>query len=327
MAIGRRRALLGALATLPAIAAARPVVAQDWPTRPVRTLIGFPPGGGVDIIGRLVAPRLAERLGQPMIVENRAGANGNVAMEAAARAAPDGYTFFYGNIGNLAVTNALYPALSFDTLRDFAPVAQTIEVPLVVAVADNVPARTLQELVAYARANPNRLNAGSAGSGGPSHLTLEVFKRAAKVEIEHVPYRGSAPALQDLAGGRIQLMLDAYNLMRPMVEAGKVRVLAVTAAERQPLLPNVPTAGEAGLPGFVAASWHGFVAPAATPMPIIARLDRAVGEALREPELAKAIGDQGATVRYRSAAEFRDYIAAERARWTGVIREAGITVD
>jgi tripartite-type tricarboxylate transporter receptor subunit TctC len=293
----------------------------------VRVLIGFPPGGGVDIIGRLVAPKLSEKLGQPVIVENRAGANGNIAMDAAAKSAPDGYTLFYGNIGNLAVTNALYRNLGFDTARDFAPMAQTIEVPLVVAVADSVRARTLQDLVAYAKANPGKLNAGSAGAGGPSHLTFEVFKRAAKADITHVPYRGSAPALQDLAGGRIDLMLDAYNLMRPMVEAGKVRVLAVTAAEPQALLPEVPTAGEAGMPGFVAASWHAFVAPAATPPAVVRRVGEAVGTILRETELRRSLAAQGATVRHRDAAELKAYMAAERQRWTAVIKEAGITVD
>ena len=237
----------------------------------MRVLIGFPPGGGVDIIARLLMPKLQERLGQPFLVENRAGANGNIAMDAVVKSPPDGYTLFYGNVGNLAVTNALYANLAFDTQRDFVPVAQSMESSLVIAVTDGLPVRTLAELVAYAKANPGRLNAGSAGAGGPSHLALELFKRQTGTDIVHVPYRGSAPAVQDLAGGRIQLLLDGYSLMRGAVESGRARVLAVAATERQAILPQVPTTAEAGLPGFEAGSWHALMAPAGTPAEAIAR--------------------------------------------------------
>ena len=256
-----------------------------------------------------------------------AGANGNIAMEAVVRAAPDGYTLFYGNVGNLAVTNARYPNLTFDTVRDFAPIGQTMESSLVIAVADAVPARTLAELIAYARANPGRLNGGSAGAGGPSHLALEGFKRAIGAEIVHVPYRGSAPAVQDMAGGRIQIIIDGYSLMRAVVESGRARVLAVTAAERQTILPDVPTTTEAGLPGFEAGSWHGLVAPAGTPAPVIARLEAALGAVMREPEIAQALAQQGVVPRWRDAAAFGRYVAEERTRWTVVVREAGIRLE
>ncbi|MBV1799751.1 tripartite tricarboxylate transporter substrate binding protein [Siccirubricoccus sp. G192] len=322
-----RRRLLTAALTLPCILPRGALAQAAWPARPVRVLVGFPPGGGVDIVARLLMPKLAERLGQPFLVENRAGANGNIAMEAAVKAPADGYTLFYGNVGNLGVTNALYRDLSFDTLRDFAPVAQTMESSLVIAVADAVPVRSLADLLGYARANPGRLNAGSAGAGGPSHLALELFKRQAGLDIIHVPYRGSAPAVQDLAGGRVQMLIDGYSLMRGAVESGRARVLAVAAAERQAILPAVPTATEAGLPGFEAGSWHALVAPANTPPAVLRRLEAAVEWALRETDLPQAFAGQGVAARFRNAAETRAFIAAERERWGGVVREAGITLE
>lgn len=325
----QRRALLAAglgaaVAAQIGDAAAQPAT---YPTRPVRVLIGFPPGGGVDIIARLLAPRLQERLGQPVLVENRAGANGNIAMDAVVKSPPDGYTLFYGNVGNLAVTNALYANLGFDTLRDFVPVAQSMESTLVIAVTDALPVRSLAELIAYAKASPGRLNAGSAGAGGPSHLALELFKRQTGTDIVHVPYRGSAPAVQDLAGGRVQLLLDGYSLMRGAVESGRVRVLAVAAPERQALLPAVPTTAEAGLPGFEAGSWHALVAPRGTPPAALERLEAAMRWALTETDLPQAFAQQGVTARFRDAAATRAYIAAERERWTVVVRAAGITAD
>jgi tripartite-type tricarboxylate transporter receptor subunit TctC len=327
-----RRALLGALrqgALLGALVA--PVIARaqaDYPTRPIRLVVGFPPGGGVDIIARLLAPKLQERLAQPVLVENRGGANGNIAMDLVVKSPADGYVLFYGNIGNLGVTNALYPSLSFDTLRDFAPVAQTMESFLAFTVAADVPAQSLAELIAFAKAHPGRLNGASAGGGGPTHLALELFKRAAGVDITHVPYRGSAPAIQDLAGGRVQLIIDGYTLVRPVVESGRARVLAVTSAARQAALPGVPTAAETpGLAGFEAGSWHMLVAPAATPAAVIRRLDDAVRSAMTETDLPAAFAAQNVAPRYRGAAEARAFLAAERERWTRVIREAGITAD
>ncbi len=317
-----RRSLLALPALLPGLANA-----QEFPARPVRVVIGFPPGGGVDIVARLIMPRLVEKLGQPFLVENRAGANGNIAMDAVHQAAPDGHTLFYGNVGNLAVTNALYRNLGFDTLRDFVPVAQTMESFSVIAVANDVPARTLPELMALVRANPGRLNGASAGAGGPTHLALELFKRQFNLDIVHVPYRGSAPAIQDLAGGRVQMIIDGYSLMRAAVEAGRVRVLAVTAPQRQALLPEVPTTNEAGAPGFEAGSWHMMVAPRGTPQPALERLERALGEALAEPALIQAMAQQGVAARFRNQRDATAFLRAERERWERVIREANITAD
>ncbi len=318
-----RRGLIAAIACAPAIARAQ----ADYPNRAVRVLVGFPPGGGVDNLARVLVPKLSALLGQSFVVENRAGANGNIAMEAAAKSPADGYTLLYGNVGNLAVTNALYRNLPFDTARDFIPIAQSMESALAVTIAADIPARTLPEFIAYARANPGKLNAGSAGAGGPSHLAFEMFKRAAGLDIVHVPYRGSAPAIQDLAGGRVQLIIDGYALVQPVVEAGRARVLALTSAQRQPAFPDIPTVAEVALPGFEAGSWHMLVAPAGTPAPIIAKLEAAMATALRMPDVLAAIAQQGIAARYRNAAEARAYLLAERERWGGVVREAGITAD
>ena len=317
-----RRLLLALPALIPCLAHA-----QEYPARPVRMVIGFPPGGGVDIVARLVAPRLSEALGQPFLVENRAGANGNIAMDAVVQSAPDGYTLFYGNVGNLAVTNALYRNLNFDTARDFIPVAQTMESFSVIAVSADLPVRSLPELMAYARANPGRLNGASAGAGGPTHLALELFKRQFDLNIVHVPYRGSAPAILDLAGGRVQMIIDGYSLMRPAVESGRVRVLAVTAARREALLPDIPTTSEAGAPGFEAGSWHMLTAPRGTPQPALDRLEGALRRALAEPALVAAMAQQGVAARFRGQREAAAFFAAERERWTRVIREANITAD
>jgi tripartite-type tricarboxylate transporter receptor subunit TctC len=290
-------------------------------------VIGFPPGGGVDIVARLIAPRLAEALGQAFLVENRAGANGNIAMDAVVQAAPDGYTLFYGNVGNLAVTNALYRNLSFDTWRDFIPIAQTMESFSVIAVSADLPIRTLPELMAYARANPGRLNGASAGAGGPAHLALELFKRQFALDIVHVPYRGSAPAILDLAGGRVQMIIDGYSLMRSAVESSRVRVLAVTAGQRQVLLPDIPTTAEAGAPGFEAGSWHMLTAPRGTPQAAMDRLEGALSVALAQPALIEAMAQQGVGARFRGQREAAAFFAAERERWARVIREGNITAD
>lgn len=318
-----RRAALA----LPALALARPAMAQEFPQRPVRVVIGFPPGGGVDIVARLIMPRLSEALGQPFLVENRAGANGNIAMDAVHQGPADGYTLFYGNVGNLAVTNALYRNLGFDTLRDFIPIGQTMESFSVIAVNAELPIRTLPELMAHARANPGRLNGASAGAGGPTHLALELFKRQFSLDIVHVPYRGSAPAIVDLAGGRVQVIIDGYSLMRPAVESGRVRVLAVAAARREALLPDIPTTAEAGAAGFEAGSWHMLTAPRGTPKPVLDRVEAALGKALAEPALIAAMAQQGVAARFRNQQDAAAFFAAERERWTRVIREGNITAE
>jgi tripartite-type tricarboxylate transporter receptor subunit TctC len=322
----RRRALLGLAATLPVI---RHAGAQgaDYPTRPVRVLVGFPPGGGVDLTARPLLAKLQERLGQQFVVENRGGANGNIALEAAARAAPDGYTLFFGNGGNLAINHALYANLPFDTLRDFAPIAQVVQVPLAVTVPADLPVRNVQDFIALARSRPGQLNMGSGGTGGLPHLAFELFRRQANIDVVHVPYRGSAPALQDLLGGRVQLMIDALNLSRGAIDAGRVRVIATTGRERMPALPDVPTVAEQGLPDFVAIGWQGLVAPAATPAPIRARLEQVAEWAMLETDLPRTYLAQGSLPHFAGSAAFRRLIEAERVLWARVVQEGNIKPD
>ncbi len=317
-----RRLLLATPALLPGAA-----LAQTDAGRPVRIMVGFPPGGGVDILARLLAPRLAERLRQPFVVENRPGANGNIAMEAVLAAGADGQTLLYANVGNIAMTNALYRNLSFDAVRDFVPIGQAIESFSVIAVNADLPVRSAGELIALARAQPGRLNGASAGAGGPIHLALEMFKRQFNLDIVHVPYRGAAPAIQDLAAGQVQMIIDTYGAMRPAVEAGRIRVLAAAAPARLAILPNVPTTAEGGAPGFISASWQMLVAPRGTPQPLLDRYEAAMRAVMAEPALVELINQQGVSVRFRGQAEAAAFMASERDLWTGVIRAANITLD
>jgi tripartite-type tricarboxylate transporter receptor subunit TctC len=318
-----RRGLMAGLAGIPLAGAAR---AQSWPARPVRIVVGFPAGGGVDLTARPLALRLGDRLGQQFVVDNRGGAGGNIAMDAVAKSPADGYTLLQANVGMLAINPGLYRDLTFDTVRDFAPVAQVVAVPLAVAVPADLPVRTLPEFIAYAKARPGQLNMGSGGNGGIPHLAFELMKRQAGIDVVHVPYRGSAPALQDLLGGRVQLMVDGYNLMRGAAEAGRVRVIATTGRRRLPALPDVPTVAET-LPGFEAEGWQGIVAPAGTPEPILGALEQAISGLLAGGDLPQIYLNQGQLPAFAPRAEFAALIRREREQWTRVIREAGITLD
>lgn len=298
-----------------------------YPTRPVRLLVGFPAGGGVDLTARPLAEKLQQRLGQPFIVENRGGAGGNVAMDAFSKMPADGHSLMQANVGMLSINPALYRSLTFDTVRDFAPIAQIVVVPLAVMVPADLPVQTIQELVAYARARPGQLNMGSGGSGGIPHLAFELFRRRTGIDMVHVPYRGSAPALQDLMGGRVQMMIDGYNLARSAVEGGRVRVLATTGLERMPALPDIPTVHETVAPGFEALGWQGLMAPAGTPEPIIATLEAAVRWALTETDLPQVYLRQGQLPAFADRQALADRIRRERDQWTEIVRQAGITAD
>ncbi len=322
----QRRTLLAGLSALPLLAPGRGR-AQAWPARPVRLMVGFPPGGGVDLTARPLAQRLSERLGQQIVVENRGGAGGNIAMDLVAKSPADGYTLLVGNVGMLAINPALYRDLPFDTITSFAPIAQIVAVPLAVAVPADLPARTLAEFVALAKARPGQLNMGSGGNGGIPHLAFELLKRRAGIDVVHVPYRGSAPALQDLIGGRVQLMVDGYNLMRGAAEAGRIRVIATTGRQRLPALPDVPTVDESVAPGFEAVGWQGILAPAGTPEPILAQLEAAIGAVLREGDLPRVLLDQGQLPTFLARAPFAELIRRDRDQWTRVVREAGVTLD
>jgi len=304
-----------------------PAFAQGFPARPIRVVVGFPAGGGVDTLARPIMARLQDRLGQPVVIDNRAGNNGNIAMDHVAKSAPDGYTLFIGNVGNLAITHALFPNLPFDTTRDFAGVAQTTLGPLAVAVPADFPARTLAELVEMARARPGTLNMASGGSGGVPHLAFEQFKRTARVDIVHVPYRGSAPALQDLLGGRVQMMIDGYGLMRGAHEAGRIRVIAMTSHQRHPQLPDVQTIGEAGFRGAEFESWQAVVAPKATPEPIRQVLEDGLRHVFTNTDIPQVVTSLGTFPAFAPGAVVDASIIRDRRHWTDIVREGGIQAD
>jgi tripartite-type tricarboxylate transporter receptor subunit TctC len=325
MSLTRRPLIAGSAAAL----FARPALAQTegpYPNRPVRVVIGFPPGGGVDTIGRPTFQRLADRLGVAMPIDNRAGNNGNIAMDHVVKSPPDGYTLFFGNVGNYT-TQALFPNPGFDTLRDFAYVAGVTLGPLVIAVPAEFPARSLAELMAMARERPGTLNMASGGSGGVPHFAFEQFKRVTGLDIVHVPYRGSGPAFQDLVGGRVQMMIDGYGLMKGGHDAGRVRILAITSKRRHPNLPDVPTVEEAGLPGYEFVSWTALAAPAATPPAILQRLEEAMGWVLENTPLPQTILGFGTFPVFQSGAEVRARLVRDRESWTRTAQEAGIRAE
>ncbi|MBM3586412.1 MAG: tripartite tricarboxylate transporter substrate binding protein [Alphaproteobacteria bacterium] len=321
--INRRNILLGGLgATLPL-----PAIAQgEYPSRPVRLVIGFPPGGGLDTIGRPTFQRLSQRLGQPIAIDNRAGNNGNIAMDHVTKSPADGYTLFFGNVGNYT-TQALFPNLGFDTLRDFAYVGRVTLGPLAIAVPADSPARSLQELLDIARLRPGELNFGSGGSGGVPHFAFEILVRRTGVDIVHVPYRGSGPALQDLLGGRLQMMVDGYGLMRGAHEAGRIRVLAMTSRQRHPNLPDVPTVDEAGVAGYEFVSWTALAAPAATPPAILRRLEDAMRWTMENTDLPQTLLGFGTFPAFAPGAEVRETLVKDRETWTRIAREANIRAD
>lgn len=311
--------LLGAAAALPA--------AENYPVKPVRMLVGFPPGGANDLVARAIASRLAPRLGQPVVVENRAGAGGNIATLQAARAAPDGYTVLLGSVSSLAMGPALYREVGYDPLKDLAPVTQAVGVASVLTVHPSVPARSLEEFVALAKKQPGRLNAGSPGAGSIAHLSLELFQRTAGIELVHVPYKGGGPAVVDAIAGQIESLVSLISTAAPPVKAGRLRALAVSSARRSPALPQVPTIAEAGYRGYEASGWLGVLAPARTPEPIVRRLHREVVAVLNQPEVREQLEALGFEITPSDPASFRAYLQAEHAKWGRVIREAGIRAD
>ncbi|HYF07672.1 MAG TPA: tripartite tricarboxylate transporter substrate binding protein [Acetobacteraceae bacterium] len=319
-----RRALLAAPLAAAPIATAR---AQEFPSRPIRIVVGFPPGGGSDLVARPLAQKMQPVLGQPVLVENRGGANGNLGLAEVARSAPDGYTIGHVNNSVIAVNPLLYANLPFNAERDFVPIATVTAGAVFVMVPADLPARNLQELIALARARPGQLNFGSGGAGGITHLAFELFVRQAGVNIVHVPYRGSAPALQDMLGGRIQLMIDGFNLAKAQVDAGRVRAIAFLGRERHPALLEVPTAVEQGLPDLVVPGWQGFIAPAGTPPAILARIEDAFRQAVADPEIQANFMAQGTLAVFRGQRDMAVMIREERARWAPVIRELGIRLD
>jgi len=300
---------------------------QAYPAKPIRLVVPFPAGGTTDILARAVGQKLTEAWGQPVVVDNRPGAGGNIGAELVAKAAPDGYTLLMGTVGTHAINASLYAKMPYDHIKDFAPVILVAGVPNVLVVNPAVPVNSVQELIAYAKANPGRLNFASSGSGTSIHLSGELFKVMAGVQMTHIPYKGSAPALQDLIGGQVQLMFDNLPSALPQIKGGKLRALAVTSAARAAALPDVPTVAEAGLPGFEASSWFGVLAPAGTPVAIIARLNAEIAKWLASPEAREKLASQGANAAGGSPEDFAKHIAAETAKWQKVVKESGAKVD
>jgi tripartite-type tricarboxylate transporter receptor subunit TctC len=313
--------------TLAAGAAALPAVsriagAQSYPTRPVRWIVGFPPGGLGDIVARPMGQWLSARLGQPFIIENRPAAAGNIASETVAHAPADGHTLLLVNSGN-ASSATLYDKLSFNLVRDIAPVAGIIRLPLVIEVNPSVPAKTLPELIAYAKANPGKINYASPGNGTTNHIVGELFKMMTGVNMVHVPYRGSAPALTDLLGGQVQLMFDNLGSSVAYVQSGKLRALAVSTATRSPALPEIPTLSDF-VPGLEASTWQGVGAPKGTPVEIIEKLNGEINRALADTTMQARFADLGGAAFPTSPAEFGKFIANETDKWAKVIRAANI---
>jgi tripartite-type tricarboxylate transporter receptor subunit TctC len=311
-----------------AVAAALPghLLAQGYPNKPIKFVVGFAPGGATDVIGRLMAKKMGDALGQPIIIENKAGASSNIGAEAVVRAAPDGYTFYVCAITS-AINVSLFPKLPFDFAKDFEPVALFANVPNILVVHPSVQARTVKELIDYARANPGKLSYASSGAGTSIHLSGELFKMLAKVDLVHIPYKGSAPAMTDMIGGQVQVMFDNMPSALPHVKAGKLRALAVTSAQRSPSAPEVPTMGEGGVQGFDVQSWFGLVAPKGTPRDIITRMNAEAVKALATPDIKERFMDLGAVPGPMSPEGFGDYIRAEIARWSEVVKVSGAKVE
>jgi tripartite-type tricarboxylate transporter receptor subunit TctC len=318
-----RRAFLGlaaGAAALPAIADA--ALPQAYPARPVHIVVGFPPGGSVDIVARLIGQWLSRRLGQPVVIENRPGASGNIATEAAGHAEPDGYTLLLATASN-AINATLYGNLNFSFIRDFAPVASISRNPLVMVVHPSVTANSLDDFVAYAKANPGKVNLASAGNGTPHHLAGELFKMMTGIDMVHVPYRGEAPALTDLIGGQVQVMFTPMGSALGYIQSDKLRALAVTSPTRMNLLPNVPTVEES-VPGYEASGWFGICAPKNTPAGIVERLNGEINAGLADSEIKTRLAELGVSVFSGLPTDFGKHIANDTEKWSKVIRTAEI---
>jgi tripartite-type tricarboxylate transporter receptor subunit TctC len=306
---------------------AAPGAAQNYPERVVRIVNPYPPGGSVDVMARILAQKLSDSLGQQFIVENRSGGGGNTGSESVAKAEPDGYTLLFTAPGPLTVNQTLYSKLAFVPARDFAPIALFATAPIVLIVHPGVAASNVQELIALAKKEPGKINFASAGNGTTNHLSGELFKSMAKIDIVHVPYRGAGPAMNDLIAGHVQMFFDLMPVVLPQIAAGKARALANAGAKRPSALPDVPTVGEQGLPGFDASSWYGLVAPAKTPEPVLAKLREEVAKVLKAPDVVARIRELGSEPGTAFGNDFGAFMANETKKWAEVIRASGAKAD
>ncbi len=323
-----RRTLLAAFAASLAAALAPAAVGQPaFPTKPIRIVVPFPPGGTTDILARAAAQKMTEAWKEQAVVDNRPGAGGNIGAELVARSPADGYTLLMGTVGTHAINASLYAKMPYDHVKDFAPVILVAAVPNVLVVHPSLPVHSVAELIAYAKANPGKLNFASSGSGTSIHLAGELFKVMAGVQMTHVPYKGSAPAIADLVGGQVQLMFDNLPSALAQIKAGKLRALAVTSAQRAAALPDAPTIAESGLPGYEASSWFGLLAPAGTPADVVAKINGEIARWLASPEAKEKLSSQGAIAAGGTPEDFARHIAAETAKWQRVVRESGAKVE
>ncbi len=320
----KKALLAGSLAILALGAAASAHAA--WPERPITMVVPFPPGGPTDLVARVLAKQLTDQLGQIVVVEIKGGANGNIGMQYAAAAKPDGYTVLY-NTSSIALSPNLYRSLAFDPVKDFAPVSSTAVIPLVLLVHPSVPAPDTRTFVQYAREHPGTLSYGSAGAGNVTHLGALLLLRSLEIDAVHVPYRGSAPAMTDLVGGQVQLMTNTLNDSLGFIREGKLRALAVTSGARSEQLPDVPTVAETVAPGFEMGAWQGVVVPAGTPAPVIDKLNAEIRRALQSPEMTRQLKAQGAQALGSTPQEYAAYIKSEIARWGEVVKAANVKLD
>jgi tripartite-type tricarboxylate transporter receptor subunit TctC len=313
-------ALLAALAAMLASHA----TAQSYPAKSVRLIVPFSAGGGADIVARAIAQKLGDALGQQVVVDNRTGAAAIIGTELAAKSAPDGYTLILGQTGPNSINPTLYDKLPYDALKDFAPVTLTTTYPYVLVVHPSIPAKSIKELIALAKARPNQLSFASAGNGGANHLTAELLKSMAGIQMVHVPYKASAPALIDVLGGHVSMMFDPTITALPHVKLGKLRALGVTSLKRTAIAPELPTVAETGLPGFESIGWHGVLAPAGTAREIIARLNKDIINVLRAPDMRARFAEQGAEPVGNTPEQFVEFLKADLAKWAKVIKAAGV---
>lgn len=323
----RLRSLLAAMAVA---VVAHPALAADaaaFPSKPVRLIVPFTPGGSTDILARAIGQKLSETWRQPVVIENRPGAGGSIGMELAARAAADGTTIVMGHIGTLAANPALYKSLPYDSLRDFAPVTLLAMVPNVLVVGPAVASRSVAEFVALAKSRPGKLDYGSGGNGSAAHLAMEYFKLKAGVDLQHVPYKGTAPALADLLGGQIAAILTGLPPVLQHVKAGKLRILGVASKERLKILPDIPTIAESGVADFEATQWYGLLVPAATPKDVVAKIQRDTVAALRDPAVNERLASEGAEPVGNTPEQFGAFIKSESELWGKVIRATGMKAE
>ena len=320
------QAALVAAAILASPWAADSVHAQQWPTKPIRLVVPFPPGGGTDTFARPLAAKLQAQLGQPVVIDNKGGAGGTIGADVVAKAAPDGYTFLVGAVHH-TVAVAAYKKLPYDLDRDLTPVTGIAYVPDVLVVNDKVPVKTLGELIAYSKANPGKVNFGSSGNGTTRHLAGEIFNQRTGTTMTHVPYKGSGPAMTGLLGGEIELIFEGLGSASSYIRGGRIRALAVTSPKRSPAFPDIPTTAEAGVPGFESLSWYGLWAPAGTPREIVARMRAEVARALEPADLRKTWFDQGGDPGGEPTEQSARYVKAETEKWGKVVRDSGVTLD